>query len=136
VRVPCDGPFTCGLVKRQDAVSGAYTITVRVAVDGPATPGCTVSQCFEAQPADAAEFVVTNPREVAFDLWTTCNGVYDIVANATAVSPLGSADRARLDRQVAVSMPAPEVTGVAAEPDADGRAVTVRWDDMRPAAPD
>lgn len=78
----------------------------------------------------------STPRTFSATLSIPCNGTYTLSAVATttqnnAVFPLESAT---LDRQVAVTAPAPKVTGVEAL--AEGRTVTISWDDMSPGVAD
>lgn len=65
-----------------------------------------------------------------------CNGVYTVLASAvtTENNAFFPPESASLDRRVAVSAPAPVVTGVAA--DGNGRSIDIRWDDMTGVAPD
>jgi len=76
------------------------------------------------------------PQSFEATLSIPCNGVYTIVAAAvtTENNAFFPPESASLDRRVAVSAPAPVVTGVTA--DGDGRSIEVRWDDMTAAAPD
>lgn len=76
------------------------------------------------------------PISVTSDLTFNCNGTYNVTAFAvtrddSAFTPHDEASRSGV---VQVSMPAPEVTGVNAT--ANGRTISVTWDDMRAVAPD
>jgi hypothetical protein len=76
------------------------------------------------------------PRSFNVTLAIPCNGTYTLVAKAATTDDnfFLPHDEASLDRQVKVAAPAPTVTGV--EATAEGRAITVSWDDMVGAAPD
>jgi hypothetical protein len=78
----------------------------------------------------------TTPTAFDVTLSIPCNGTYTVSATAqtTDDNALRGHESAVLDRPVKVAAPAPTVTGVDAT--ADGRTVTVTWDDMRGAAPD
>lgn len=57
-----------------------------------------------------------------------CNGSYRVAVQIDGVE--------RLDTVLIVDLPAPEVTGVTATPDQDGRRITVAWEDARGRAAD
>ncbi|MFZ6003587.1 MAG: hypothetical protein ACOYXM_06590 [Actinomycetota bacterium] len=78
----------------------------------------------------------TTPRGFAANVPIPCNGIYTLAATAVTTdnNAVFPEETATLDRQVAVSAPAPQVTGV--EASAQGRTITVIWNDMLPEAPD
>lgn len=121
---PQPGPNATGEVSVTGRIrsSIAVWISLRVSIT-PSEGGCEV-------PAPAPTDRGPNPHPIAVTFTTTCNGVY--VVQATGTTNWNAT--ATLDQAVVVSMPAPTVTGVSAA--AEGRRVTVTWDDMRPEAPD
>jgi hypothetical protein len=76
------------------------------------------------------------PRAFNVTLRIPCNGTYTIAATAVTTdnNALVGPEAVALDRRISVAAPAPMVTGVVAE--ADGRSVTITWDDMQAGAPD
>jgi len=78
----------------------------------------------------------TTPRGFTGIILMPCNGIYTLAATAVTTdnNAVFPEETATLDRQVAVSAPAPQVTGV--EASAQGRTITVIWNDMLPEAPD
>jgi hypothetical protein len=105
------------------------TIRIRVSITGgPGLDGCPL-------PADVASDATVTPKAFATSFSVACNGTYGVTAFAnTTNNDVYPRDDASRSQVLDVSMPAPTVTGV--EATADGRRITVRWDDMRSAAPD
>ncbi len=104
--------------------TASVTVSASPAGSGP----CSIPQAALASAATPRSFQVT--------MSIPCNGTYTLSAVATTTdnNAFFPTESATLDRTVAVSAPAPTVTGVQAN--ADGRTVTVSWDDMTSSAPD
>lgn len=105
------------------------TIQIRLSViGGPEGPGC-------ARPADVVTDATPTPKAATATFTVSCNGRYTVMAAATTTNnDFFPRDDASRSAQVDISMPAPTVSGLTAT--AEGRRVSVRWDDMRGAAPD
>jgi hypothetical protein len=101
--------------------------TVRIEIATSDAPPCA--------PAPVSSVPASTPTELVANLSFACNGMYEVTATArTTQNDFLAEDIATRGTTVSVSMPAPEVTGVRAT--GGGRAITVAWDDMRPAAID
>lgn len=103
--------------------------TVDVTVDVVGSP---MADCALPTPVTSSgQTPVTVPAYLVFE----CNGSYTVTARAvTTDNRILPRDEATRSGTISVAMPAPTVTGVSAT--ADGRSITVVWDDMRPAAKD
>jgi hypothetical protein len=114
----------------QRAPFQARQIRVSVASDPARSGPCTVRNVEQSGTEGGT------PRAFSVTLQLPCNGTYVLRATADTTDD-GFArphETAVLDRQVVIAWPAPVVTGL--ELDADGRSVTLTWDDMRERAPD
>ena len=97
--------------------------------------GAPAEECSPIGPFTGAGRAGPTPASLAAELSFECNGVYTVTATAhTTDNTFLSPDSASLSRTLAVSMPAPTVTGITAT--SEGRSITVLWDDMRSAAKD
>jgi hypothetical protein len=104
------------------------SVNVTIAVSGSPMAGCAIPGSVSA--AD------TTPIDVPAELGFECNGSYTVSALAVTTddNQLLPHDEASRSGTLAVAMPAPTVTGVSAL--ADGRSITVVWNDMRSTAKD
>lgn len=104
------------------------SIEIRVSTSPKGSGPCAVSPAVLPSAA--------TPRAFNVVLTIPCNGTYTIAATAVTTdnNAIVGPEAVALDRRISVAAPAPQVTGLTAE--ADGRSVTVSWDDMRGAAPD
>ena len=104
------------------------SVSITIEVSGSPMAGCAIPS-----PVTGAG---RTPATVPADLGFECNGAYTVsaIAVTTDNNQLLPRDEATRSGTISVAMPAPTVTGVSAS--ADGRSITVLWDDMRNAAKD